>query len=89
MTGKGNLKQYIFEQNLISNIHCMACKTPAVFLYVKMIILSSEATIQRCSQKKVSMQKIYRRTTMPKCDFNKFQYEATLLQSHFRRGVLL
>ena len=53
MTRKGNLEQYIFEQNLISNILCMACKTPKVFLYVIMIVLSSEAATQRCSQKKV------------------------------------
>ena len=33
-----------------------------------------------------NMQLIYRRTPMPKCDFNKV---ATLLKSHFGMGVFL
>ena len=41
-----------------------------------------------CSFKKVSenMEQIYRKTPMPKYDFNKV---ATLLKSHFGVGVLL
>ena len=37
------------------------------------------------------MQQIYRRTSMPKCDFNKVALHsfATLLKSHFGMGVLL
>ena len=38
---------------------------------------------KRCSE---NMQQIYRRTPMPKCDFNKV---ATLLKSHFGMGALL
>ena len=40
---------------------------------------------KRCSE---NMQQIYRRTPMPKCDFNKVAL-ATLLKSQFRMGVLL
>ena len=39
---------------------------------------------KRCSE---NIQQIYRRTSMPKCDFNKVA--ATLLKSHFRMSVLL
>ena len=39
---------------------------------------------KRCSE---NMQEIYRRTPMPKCDFNKVA--ATLLKSHFGMDVLL
>ena len=39
---------------------------------------------KRCSE---NMQQIYRRTPMPKCDFNKLL--ETLLKSHFGMGVLL
>ena len=39
---------------------------------------------KRCSE---SMQQIYRRTPMPKCDFNKVVKK--LLKSHFGMGVLL
>ena len=41
--------------------------------------------IKRCSE---NMQQIYRRTLMPKCDFNKLA-KATLLKSRFGIGVLL
>ena len=43
---------------------------------------------KRCSE---NMQQTYRRTPMPKCDFNKVakQSKATLLKSHFGMGVLL
>ena len=38
-----------------------------------------------------NLQQIYRRTAMPKCDFNKVALLcfATLLNSHFGMGVLL
>ena len=39
---------------------------------------------KKCSE---NMPQIYRRTPMPKLDFNKV--EATLLKSHFGMGVLL
>ena len=38
---------------------------------------------KRCSE---NMQQVYRRTPMPKCDFNKV---VTLLKSHFGMGILL
>ena len=42
---------------------------------------------KRCSQ---NMHQIYKRTLMPKCDFNKVAFQlATLLKSHFGMGVLL
>ena len=41
---------------------------------------------KKCSE---NMQRIYRRTAMPKCDFNKVAKQATLLKSHFGMGVLL
>ena len=33
--------------------------------------IQTEAAVQRCSYEKVYMQKTYRGTPMPKCDFNK------------------
>ena len=39
---------------------------------------------KRCSE---NVQQIYRRTPMPKCDFNKVAKQ--LLKSHFGMGVLL
>ena len=36
-----------------------------------------------------NMQKVYRRTPMLGCDFNKISCKATLLKSHFGMGVLL
>ena len=45
----------------------------------------SEADLHRCSE---SMQEIYRRTPMPKCDFNKVA-KKTLFKSHFGMGVFL
>ena len=42
---------------------------------------------KRCSQ---NMHQIYKRTPMPKCDFNKVAFQlANLLKSHFGMGVLL
>ena len=41
--------------------------------------------MKRCSE---TMQQIYRRTPVAKCDFNKVAL-ATLLKSHFAMGVLL
>ena len=43
---------------------------------------------KRCSE---NMPQIYRRTPIPKCDFNKvaLQRKATLLKSHFGIGILL
>ena len=46
----------------------------------------SEAAVQRYSEKKTNMQQIYRRTPMPKCDFNKValqHYFATLVCTNF------
>ena len=38
-----------------------------------MKVPNTETAVQRCSEEKCSenMQKIYRKTPMPKCDFNK------------------
>ena len=53
----------------------------------------TEAALHRCFQEKgfENMQQLYRRTPMPKCDFNKvaLQRKVTLLKLHFGMGVLL
>ena len=48
--------------------------------------LSGGVLKKKCSE---NMQQIYRRTPMPKCDFNKVACFATLLKSHFGVAVLL
>ena len=44
----------------------------------------AEAAVQRCSQKRCSenMQQIYRRTLLPKCDFNKVALMAAFVPSY-------
>ena len=54
------------------------------------ILTYSEAAVQKCSWERCSekMQKIYGRTIIPKCNFNKVALQ-TLLKLHYGMGVLL
>ena len=60
------------------NIHLLPVKLPSILQMLQFKILNSvlrpEVGIQRCSYKRCpeNMQQIYKRTPMPKCDFNKF-----------------
>ena len=49
------------------------CICPIYFISCKNILVIAEAAVQRYSKKNCSkkMQQIYKRTPMPKCDFNK------------------
>ena len=52
-----------------------------IYIYKDRIMLTTRCVLKkRCSE---NMQQIYRRTPMPKCDFNK------VALSHFGMGVLL
>ena len=62
-------------------------KCPKLWQLIRKIATSRDILRKRCSE---NTQQIYRRTPMPKCDFNKVaSWKATLLKSHFGMGVLL
>ena len=70
----------------MEKVHCTAFDR----IYSDYLAMTNDAQKQpprgvlrkRCFE---NIQQIYRRTPMPKCDFNK----VTLLKSHFGMGVLL
>ena len=59
------------------------------FAFSDLFIHSNICNSSRPEVFRKSVQQIYRRTPMPKCDFNKVAEATVLLKSHVGMGVLL